>query len=127
VVNVLPAGQSGNPDAIDLTTRGWAILNQPQLYIDKDNLAKALDLLERALKLDPNNVDALVGAALVERNDFVFSGMGEKSGQLNEIEELLANAIKIDPTNARAYPVRGLLYLITKRKGRAYAQLAMDE
>ena len=63
---------SGNPDAIDLTMRGWAILNQLQLSTDKDSLAKALGLFEQALKLDPNNVDALVGAALTERNDYLL-------------------------------------------------------
>ena len=88
---------SGNPDAIDLTMRGWAILNQPQLFADKDSLAKALGLFEQALKLDPNNVDALVGAALAERNDFVF-GLEEKPGQIAKIEALLANAIRIDPS-----------------------------
>jgi adenylate cyclase len=135
---------SGNPDAIDLTMRGWAILNQPQLYTDKDSLAKALGLFEQALKLDPNNVDALVGAALTERNDYIFSGMDEKPGQISKIEELLANAIRIDPTNARAYVVRGLVYVTTKRTKEAteasqnavklnpnyapaYAQLAQDE
>ena len=135
---------SGNPDAIDLTMRGWAILNQPQLVSDKDSLAKALGLFEQALKLDPNNVDALVGAAAAERYDFIYSGMDEKPGQITKIEELLANAIRIDPTNARAYVVRGLIYVITKRTkeaaeaaqnavrlnpnyASAYAQLAMDE
>ena len=135
---------SGNPDAIDLTMRGWAILNQPQLYADKDSLAKALDLFEQALKLDPNNVDALVGAALTERNDYIFSGMDEKPGQITKIEKLLATAIRIDPTNARAYTVRGMVYIVTKRSkeaaeaaqnaarlnpsyASAYAQLAQDE
>jgi adenylate cyclase len=135
---------SGNPDAIDLTMRGWAILNQPQLYTDTDSLAKALGLFEQALKLDPNNVDALVGAALTERNDYIFSGMDEKPEQISKIEELLANAIRIDPTNARAYVVRGLVYVTTKRTKEAteaaqnavklnpnyapaYAQLAQDE
>jgi TolB-like protein len=106
---------SGNPDAIDLTMRGWAILNQLQLVADKDSLAKALNLFEQALKLDPNNVDALVGAAAGERSDFLYSGMDEKPGQITKIEELLANAIRIDPTNARAYVVRGLIYRVTKR------------
>ena len=97
---------SGNPDGIDLTMRGWAILNQPQLFADKDSLAKALGLFEQALKIDPNNVDALVGAALTERNDFVY-GLEEKPGQIAKIEALLANAIRIDPTNVRAHTVRG--------------------
>jgi len=86
-----------------------------QLYTDKDSLAKALNLFERALKLDPNNVDALVGAALAERNDYIFSGMDENPGRISKIEKLLANAIRIDPTNARADTVRGMLYIITRR------------
>ncbi len=135
---------SANPDAIDLAMSGWAILNQVQLVADKDSLAKALGLFEQALKLDPNNVDALVGAALTERNDFIYGEMDEKPGQIAKIEELLANAIRIDPTNARAYVVRGGLYRTTKRTkeaaeaaenavrlnpnyASAYAELAMDE
>ncbi len=135
---------SGNPDAIDLIMRGWAILNQPQLYADKDSLAKALGLFEQALKIDPNNVDALVGAALTERNNYIFSGMDEKPGQITKIEKLLATAIRIDPTNARAYTVRGMVYVVTKRSKEAaeaaqnavrlnpnyapaYAQLAQDQ
>ncbi len=106
---------SGNPDAIDLTMRGWAILNQLQLVTDKDSLAKALDLFEQALKLDPNNVDALVGAALTERDDYIYIAMDDKPGEISESEDLLANAIRIDPTNARAYTVRGAVYFITKR------------
>jgi len=124
--------------------RGWAILNQLQLSTDKDSLAKALGLFEQALKLDPNNVDALVGAALTERNDYIFSGLDEKPGQITKIEDLLAKAIRIDPTNARAYIVRGMIYRVTKRSkagaeaaqnairvnpnyAAAYAQLAQNE
>ena len=55
---------AGNPDAIDLTMRGWAILNEPRWITDNSAVAKALGLFEElALTLDPDNVDALVGAA----------------------------------------------------------------
>ncbi len=131
---------SENPDAIDLTMRGWAILNQLQLITDKDSLAKALGLFEQALKLDPNNVDALVGAAAAERYVFFYGGMDEKPGQITKIEELLAHAIRIDPKNARAHTVRGMIYRSTKRTKEAaefaqnavrlnpnYAQLAQDQ
>ncbi len=137
------SSHTGNSDAIDLTMRGWAILNQPQLVADRDSITKALDLFEQALKLDPNDVDALVGAAVAERYNFIYGGMGEP-GQIARIEELLAHAIRIDPTNARAYVVRGTLYVVTKRTkeakeaaqnavrlnpsyASAYAQLAQDE
>ena len=124
--------------------RGWAILNQAQLYTDKANLAAALDLFERALKFDPNNVDALVGAALSERDYYVFGGMDDQPEQITKIDHLLAHAIRIDPTNARAYTVRGLHYLSTRRTieaeeaaqnavrlnpnyAPAYVQLAQDQ
>ena len=138
--------RSGNPDAIDLTMRGWAIQNQLQLHTDKDSRAKTLGLFEQALKLDPNNVDALVGAAMAEWIDFVFSGMGEKPEQIAKIEDLLANALRIDPTNARAYVVRAMVYRFNKpmrikdaeesaqnavrlnpNYASAYAQLAQDQ
>ena len=138
--------RSGNPDAIDLTMRGWAIQNQLQLHTVKDSRAKTLGLFEQALKLDPNNVDALVGAAMAEWIDFVFSGMGEKPEQIAKIEDLLANALRIDPTNARAYVIRAMVYRFNKpmrikdaeesaqnavrlnpNYASAYAQLAQDQ
>ena len=52
-----------NPDAIDLTMRGLALLNQSYT---KANRFGARDLFEQALNLDPTNADALAGAASVE-------------------------------------------------------------
>jgi adenylate cyclase len=51
---------STNPDAIDLTMRGWAaIWQQPT----KESTTSARDYFERALKIDPQNAEALVGSA----------------------------------------------------------------
>ena len=135
---------SGNPDAMDLTMRGWAILNEPRLITDISGVAKALDLFNQALTLDPDNVDALVGAAAAERDEFQYSGLDEKPGQIAKIDEMLTRAIRIDPSNARAYVVRGMTYRSTKRNREAaeaaqtairlnpsyapaYAQLAQDQ
>ena len=58
-----------NPDAIDLTMRGLALLNQP---FTKANRFEARDLFEQALTLDPTNADALAGAAYVDSLDYTY-------------------------------------------------------
>ena len=57
------AEQTPNPDSIDLVFQGRALYNRG---FAPEMLAKAREFYERALDLDPGNVDALVGAALVD-------------------------------------------------------------
>jgi TolB-like protein len=52
-----------NPDAMDFVFRGRSALNRG---FSPDILRKARELYERALKLDPGNIDALVGIASVD-------------------------------------------------------------
>src|SRR5277367_6810929 len=47
-----------NPDAVDLAMRGTAIMNGTESLA---SLNEAIGLFERALSLDPNNVQALIG------------------------------------------------------------------
>ncbi len=56
-----------NPDAIDLTMRGLALLNQT---FTKANRFEARDFFEQVLTLDPTNADALAGAAFVDMSDY---------------------------------------------------------
>src|SRR4029077_9188728 len=51
---------SPNPDAIDLTMRGWATHWLP---VTKESVTSARDYFERALKLDPQYAEAMVGLA----------------------------------------------------------------
>ena len=60
-----------NPDVIDLTMRGMALLNEPPT---KANRFQARDLFEQALTLDPTNSDALAGAAFVDTQDYLSVG-----------------------------------------------------
>jgi adenylate cyclase len=138
------SARSGNPDAIDLTMRGWAILNQQQLLPDNEILASALAFFEQALKADPNNVDALVGAAAAERFMVINGGANGRPDLVADIDGRLANALRIEPLNARAYTVRGMVDVVTRRTkeakeaaskavalnpnyASAYAQLAQDQ
>jgi TolB-like protein/DNA-binding winged helix-turn-helix (wHTH) protein len=56
-----------NPDAVDLTMRGWALFNQA---FTKDNQHEALALFERAMALDPTSADALAAAAFTEATSY---------------------------------------------------------
>ena len=51
---------STNPDAIDLMMRGWAALWQQPT---QESTALARDYFERAMKIDPQNAEAMVGFA----------------------------------------------------------------
>jgi TolB-like protein len=52
--------RSTNPDAVDFTMRGWAKLYEPQSKIQN---VQAKDLFDSALRLDPDNVEAMIGKA----------------------------------------------------------------
>jgi hypothetical protein len=55
-------GRSKNPDAVDLTMRGNDLMWQCPKEL-RDCVHEARALFERALAIDPNGVDALIGSA----------------------------------------------------------------
>ena len=56
--------RSKSPDAVDLAMRGWALVWQEQeQQRTKENNSAAEALFEQALKIDPNETDALAGDA----------------------------------------------------------------
>jgi adenylate cyclase len=58
------SARSKSPDAVDLTMRGWALLWKEQVTPQtKENNNAAQALFEQALKIDPNEADALEGDA----------------------------------------------------------------
>jgi TolB-like protein len=57
------SAHSKSPDAIDLTMRAWALLFGPT----PDSEA-ALALFDQALKIDPNEADALAGEAMIYKD-----------------------------------------------------------
>jgi adenylate cyclase len=73
---------STNPDAIDLAMRGWAAHWQPPT---KESITLARDYFERALTLDPQNVEAMVGLAYTRgRTRFYGCCPGLASSQRRE-------------------------------------------
>jgi TolB-like protein/class 3 adenylate cyclase len=110
-----------NPDAVDLTMRGWSILYRPHT---PDSLREARRNFETALRLEPRRTQAMVG--LAETHIFEIGMMWSKDvpGQLFLAGEAIAKALDINPRYARAH----LLHAMTLRIQRKYdgALAALD-
>lgn len=97
--------RSGQPvDAVDLVMRGQALLNRP---FARENHAQALPLFERALKLDPENVDARLGMAEVLVDGALNGWTTERTADLEVAERAIASVLQGDPTHPFAHYLRG--------------------
>jgi adenylate cyclase len=101
-----------NPDAIDLTMRGLAILNQLATKTSSD---EARDLFEQALTLDPNNADALAGAARVDAVEAAFGSSGKSTDLYARAMQRTDRALLLDPNQARAHFTKALLIMFKAR------------
>ncbi len=104
---------SVNPDAIDLTMRGWALLNVPGR--DKVQHQQVRELFERVLQIDPQNVEAMVGIALIDTRDFGFGWGLHPERTLDDSIALLNKAIAIDPSFSYGYYTKGVALLYARR------------
>jgi adenylate cyclase len=104
---------SVNPDAIDLTMRGWALLNVPGR--DKAQHQQARELFERALEIDPQNAEAMVGVALIDIRDFGFRWGLHPERTLADSIALLTKALAIDPNFSYGYYAKGVALLYANR------------
>jgi adenylate cyclase len=101
-----------NPDAIDLTMRGLAILNQLSTNTSSD---EARDLFEQALTLDPNNADALAGAARIDAVEAAFGSSGKSADLYARAMQRTDRALLLDPSQARAHFTKALLIMFKAR------------
>jgi adenylate cyclase len=108
---------STNPDAIDLTMRGWAALWQQQ--VTKQSNTAARDYFERAIKIDPQNADAMVGLAYA-RSRASFYGWSTPAEDAPAAQlDLVTKATAIDPGYALAYYAKSFTLFLTKRPSEA--------
>jgi TolB-like protein/DNA-binding winged helix-turn-helix (wHTH) protein len=109
-----------NPDAVDLAMRGWATLHGG---FTKANWEAAMDLFERALRLDPELIRAQVGLALVLIDRVSTFGSGDRAADYPRAEALLAKALAKEPNNAWARFDKADLALANKRFNDALSEL----
>ena len=119
--------RSQNPDAIDLTMRGKALLWPP---FTKDKIDAAHALFERALKFDPNSGEALAGDAYTYSLEYAF---GSRNSETDYDAKILGHAdrsITLDRDNIQAYVAKSLYLLVSSRPNDALraadAGLAVD-
>ncbi len=102
------------PDAVDYVMRGSAAWS---LEITPDNLAKAIDNYDKALQLDPNNEQALSRKATAETIGLIDLGIGREHFDelIKKIEAELDRAIALQPDDARAHLMKGVIGKATNR------------
>ena len=83
-----------NPDAVDLIFQGKASFNKGQTL---ENLTQAHGFFERALALDPGNVDALVGAASVDLSIGASHLTDDGTARLAAAKAALTKALSLAP------------------------------
>ncbi|HXQ50261.1 MAG TPA: adenylate/guanylate cyclase domain-containing protein [Stellaceae bacterium] len=107
-----------NPDAVDLTMRGWSVLHRAP---SRESLAEARALFERALALDDRATDAVIGLAYSYARA-VNSGFTEtRDVDLARATELVARALRFTPERATAHWVHGVVLRALKRFDEAAA------
>jgi adenylate cyclase len=97
------SSHSTNPDAIDLTMRGWAAIWQPPT---NESTTSARDYFERALKLDPQYAEAMVGVAYARLRAKAYGWSTAAEYKPAAQMDLLTKAIAINPGYAFAYYVK---------------------
>jgi TolB-like protein len=119
--------RSPRPDAMDLCFQGMACLNKGTTL---EYLTQARSFFDRALALDPNNIDALVGGARV---DVVIGSSfltDDRTPHLAAAEAVLTKVLSMAPGHAFAHLNLGFVQIFTDRAERGIAEceraLALD-
>ncbi len=114
------AERAPHPDSTDLYYQGLAWFNKG---VTREFMTRARDFFERALALDPSNLDALVGMGQVDATLGVAHLTDDRLKSLATAEASLKKALLVAPNNAIAHEFMGLVQVATKRATQAIAEL----
>jgi TolB-like protein/class 3 adenylate cyclase/Tfp pilus assembly protein PilF len=113
------AERTSSSDSMDLTFQGLACRNKGDNPAD---LAQARRFFERALALDPRNLNALLGAARIEVTVATGYMSDDHAGTLAAVETTLMKALALAPNNALAHYLMGLVHVHTNRVTQGIAE-----
>ena len=121
------AERAPNPDSVDLFFQGMAWLNRGNT---PDYLTQARSYFERALALDPANLEALVWGAYVDVFMASLYAAGDREARLVSGEAALVKALTRAPEHAWAHLSLGLAQIQTRRAAQGIVEceraLALD-
>ena len=106
------AERSANPNSMDLYFQGRAWLNKG---MSAETLAQARGYFERALALDPADLIAVHGVALVDAFAAVAYIADDHAARLAAAEAALTRLLLLEPGNARFRFTLGLVLVFTDR------------
>jgi len=121
------AERSPHPDATDLCFQGAAWLNMGRA---PENMAQARGFYERALALEPANVEALVGTAWANFAIGTNLMPDDRIERLTAAEAAVTKALSLAPNHPVAHNVLGFVQIFTNRAAQGIAEceraLALD-
>ena len=98
--------RAANPDAEDLALQGFAAVVKGG-FVGKEADA-GYALCEQALRVDPNNVRALWVLSMKFHLPVLFGMSADPKADLKRADELVSQALALDPDNAAAHNCKGL-------------------
>jgi TolB-like protein/class 3 adenylate cyclase len=121
------AERSLHPDAMDLVFQGRSCWNKG---MTPEHMAQARGFFERALTLDPGDMEALVGMAAVDLASAAFLIVNDRDARFAAAEATLIKALSMSPQHARAHMFLGAVQISTKRAAQGIREceraLALD-
>jgi TolB-like protein/Flp pilus assembly protein TadD len=121
------AERSPHPDAMDLVFQGRAWFNKG---LTPDCMTQAHRFYEKAISLDPENIQAIVGLALVDAVVGAAVMTDDWSARFTSAEAALTKALSLAPNHAQAHASLGLVQMFTKRAAQSITEceqaLALD-
>jgi TolB-like protein/class 3 adenylate cyclase len=121
------AERSPHPDSMDLLFQGLAWVNRGS---SAEYLSQARGFFERALALDPGNIEALVGMASVDVQSGAYFVTDDRATRLAAAEAALTKVLSLAPNHAMAHCLLGLVQIFTNRAVQGAAEseraLALD-
>ncbi|WP_157282560.1 adenylate/guanylate cyclase domain-containing protein [Bradyrhizobium yuanmingense] len=113
------AERSPHPDAMDLVFQGYSWFNKG---LTPNWVAQARGFFERAIALDPENVEAMVGLARVDIALGSAVMTDDYSARLVAAETTITRVLSLSPNHASAHAILGTVQIFTRRASQGIAE-----